>query len=135
MSDPSLALQGAIVTALKAAETAAGDSVFDDVSPSDPYPRITIGEGQTIGNFADCYDGSEVFVEINVWSRATGFPQVKQIASEVRAALHDADLDLSGHRLELIEFQNTVYTRDPDGITRRARMTLRALTQPEDVSG
>lgn len=132
MSDPSLALQGAIVAALRG-ETAAGNNVFDDVPGSSPFPRITLGEGQTIGNFADCYDGSEVFLEINVWSRKTGFPEAKVIASGVRSILHGADLDLPGHTLELLEFQDTIYSRDPDGKTRRARMTLRALTQPKDA--
>jgi hypothetical protein len=130
MSDPSLALQKALVAALRG-ETDAGVNVFDDVPTSDPFPRITLGEGQTIGDFQDCRDGSEVFIELNVWSRKVGFPEAKTIASQARTILNDADLDLDGHVRDLMEFQDTVYSRDPDGRTRRARMTLRALTQPE----
>lgn len=136
MSDPAYALQLALVAALKG-ETEAGDAVYDMV-PSDArqievakhtFPIITLGSGQTINNPADCYDGSEAFLQIDVWSRKTGFPEVKQIAAEVRTILNDAELTLVGHRLDLMEVQDTVYSRDPDGKTSRARMTVRALTQ------
>lgn len=132
MSDPALALQKAIFDALKG-HTTAGNNVFDDVPANDPFPRITIGPGQTVGRFADCVDGSEVFLQIDVWSRKTGFPEVKTIASEVRAILNNGDesLALVGHVLELMEFQDAVYSRDPDGKTNRARMSIRALTQPD----
>lgn len=131
MSDPAFALQDAIYDALKG-NTDAGNNVFDAVPASNPFPRITIGPGQTIGDFADCYDGSESFFQIDVWSSKTAsMPEVKTIASQVRELLHDADLTLNGHVLILIEFQDTAYSREPDGKTGRARMTLRALTQAE----
>lgn len=132
MSDPSLALQKAVVAALKAATTEAGDNVFDSVPEGDPFPRITIGEAQVIGNFAPCYDGSEVFFDVHVWSREVGHPQAKRIASAVRSALHDAPLALDGHMLELLEFRDARYMRDPDGVTSHAALTFRALTQPAD---
>lgn len=136
MSDPAYALQVAIFTALKG-ETEAGDAVYDMV-PSDArqieianrtFPLITLGSGQTVNNPADCYDGSEAFLQIDVWSRRPGFPEVKQLAAEVRTILNNAELSLVGHRLELMEVQDTVYSRDPDGKTSRARLTIRALTQ------
>lgn len=137
MSDPSLALQGALVATLKAAATEAGNNVFDQVpgTGAGPFPRIVVGDGQSIGNRADCYDGSEVFLDINVYTQAVGYPQTKRIASEIRTVLDDADLTLVGHRLELMEFRDAVFSRDPDGKTRRARMTIRALTQSLDGSG
>lgn len=138
MSDPAYALQVALVAALKGA-TDAGDAVYDEV-PSEArqieiaghlYPQITFGPGQTIPSPADCYDGSESFIQIDVWSRRSGYPEVKRIASDVRSLLMDDDLSLplDGHRLELMEVQDTAYSRDPDGKTSRARITLRALTQ------
>lgn len=133
MSDPAYALQDAIHDALKGA-TDAGNNVFDSVPHSNPFPRITIGPQQTIGDFADCYDGSEVFLQIDVWSQKPGYPQVKEIASQVRDILHNADetLTLDGHVLGLMEFQDTVYSREPDQKTSRARINIRALTQTED---
>lgn len=131
MPDPAYALQNAIHDALKG-QTSAGNAVYDSVPPTGTFPRITLGLGQTVGDFADCYDGSESFIQIDVWSqKKAGLPEVKTIASQVREILHDADLTLTGHQLVLIEFQDTVYSRDPDGQTSRARMTLRALTHAE----
>lgn len=135
MSDPGWALQKAIFQALNG-QTEAGEHVFDSVPASNPFPRITFGPGQSVGNFADCYDGTESFLEVNVWSNKTAsMPEVKRIASQVREILHDADettLALEGHTLELMEFQDAVFSRDPDGKTSRARMTIRALTQPAE---
>lgn len=131
MSDPALALQKAIYDALKN-ETSAGANVFDAVPSTDPFPRIVIGPAQTIGDFAECYDGSESFLQIDVYSNKVGsMPEVKTIASEIRSILHDADLDLEGHVLVQIEFQDSVYSREGDGRTARARMTLRAETHVE----
>lgn len=126
--DPSLALQGALVARLKGA-TDAGNSVYDTVPTSNPFPRITIGEGQTIGDFADCYNGSETFLDVDVWSQAVGFPEAKRIADQVRGLLDDT-MALTGHSLEIFEFQNARYLHDPDGLTKHIAMTFRALTQP-----
>lgn len=130
MSDPALALQKALVDAIKAAETDAGNNVFDTVPPENPFPRITLGEGQSIGVYADCYDGTEAFFQIDIWSQAPGFPEVKRIAGQVRAALHDAELTLDGHTLEILNVQSIDYRREPDNLTSRAIVTVRAQSQP-----
>jgi putative lipase involved disintegration of autophagic bodies len=129
MRDPSLALQKALVGALTG-QTAAGANVFDSVPSTDPFPRITVGEGTALGDYADCYDGSETILDVHVWSRQVGFPQAKTIAGQVRDILHDANLILDGHTLGLIEYQGSQNLRDPDGLTSHIAMTFRALTQP-----
>lgn len=133
-ADPGLAIQKAIVAALLN-NTAAGANVFDTVPPTDPYPRITIGESAELGSFADCYDGTETTITVDVWSTAPGFPEAKAIESQIRGLLHDADLELDGHLLGLIWFETAVSLRDPDGITRHIAMTFRVLSQSDDASG
>jgi len=132
MSDPMLALQKALVARLKAASTGAGASVYDRVPDSDPFPRITIGEGQTLKDNQDCRRGSEVFLEVHVWSREYGFGEAKTITSEVREALDEAEsfLALDGHILDLLDFEEARFLRDPDGLTNHVAMSFRALTQP-----
>ncbi len=129
-SDPSHALQVALVRELRALGTAAGGNVFDRVPPDDPFPRITFGPWQGIPNDADCYEGTESFVQIDVWSRAVGFPEAKGIAGAIRDRLHNGELDVSGHRVELMLVQSIDTSRDPDGLTSRARISLRILSQP-----
>lgn len=127
--DPALAFQKAIVTRLNGS-TNAGGNVFDSVPPSDPFPRITVGEGQSLLDQADCYDGTESILDVHVWSRSPGYPEAKAIADQVRTLLHDADLTLDGHTLGLIEFTSAQMLRDPDGITSHIAMSFRALSQP-----
>lgn len=127
MSDPSLDIQKAIVIALRAA---CGPIVFDRVPVNNPFPRITIGEGQCIADLADCYDGSESFVEIHIWSQQVGFPEAKAISSQVRLALNNQILPLDTHEMELMQFQSSQILRDPDGITNHIAMTFRVLSQP-----
>lgn len=128
MSDPLLAIQKAFFDALVNATTA-GAAVYDVPPPADAFPRITIGPGQSVGVFADCYDGSESTVQVDVWTREPpGFPLAKQIASEVRAILHDADLDLEGHQLGLVAFESATALRDADGLTSHVVMQFRVLS-------
>lgn len=129
-TDPSLALQGALVAAIRALATAAGSNVFDAVPPSDPFPRVTLGPSQSIPVDADCYAGTESFQQIDVWSRGVGFPEAKAIADAIRDRLHDADLTVSGHVLDLMTVESINYSREPDGLTSRARISVRILSQP-----
>jgi hypothetical protein len=128
-SDPSLPLQAALISALRVLGTAAGSNVFDRVPEGDPFPRITLGAWQSIPDDADCYDGTESFVQVDVWSRAVGYPEVKSIAGAVRDRLHDGDLVVGGHSVELMTVESVDYLRDPDGLTSRARISLRILSQ------
>ena len=127
-TDPALALQGALIAAIKAIPTAAGANVFDSVPPSDPFPRVTVGLGQSIPDMADCRDATESVLQIDAWSRAVGYPEVKGIADKIRDRLNDEQLVITGHRLELMLVELIDYTRDPDGLTSRARISLRVLT-------
>lgn len=128
--DPSLPLQAALVTAIKTLATEAGNSVFDQVPAGNPFPRVTIGSWQSIPNDADCYEGTESFVQIDVWSRAVGSPEAKGIAGAIRDRLHDGDLAASGHVIELMTVESIDFNRDADGLTSRARISLRILSQP-----
>lgn len=135
MTSPSLAIQGAIVTQLRADVALDGliaDRVYDRIPAGAAFPYVTIGESQEIGNFADCYDGSETFQDVHVWSRSVGMPETKNIASAIRASLHEASLSLDGHTLELIQFRDLRILRDPDGITTHGVLTFRILSQPAE---
>lgn len=130
MSDPSLALQSSIITALKAASavtTLVSVRIFDDVPTAPGFPYIAYGEGQTVGDDTDgCGDGSEIFVDINVWSRTIGFTECKRIADAVRTALKTAP-SISGATVSVVEYRGTRYLRDPDGLTKHAIVEFRYL--------
>lgn len=130
MSDPSLAVQSALVAALKALSTEAGIRVYD-LPPADAaVPYITVGGGQTVPLDETCWDASEVYVQVDVWSEEPGYPQVKRIAGAIRAALHDQPVTVTGHVCDRCEVRNISYSRERDGITSRARIDLLLTTQP-----
>lgn len=132
MSDPSLDLQGAIVQLLRSAPAVTalvGERTFDTVPPETPFPNISYGSDQILQDDSSCITGYEASVQIDVWSRAVGQPEMKRIAGAVRVALHDAEFDLDNHGLVLFEHENTNYLRDPDGLTHHAAMTFRGLLQ------
>lgn len=117
MSDPSDALQAALVTALKAAQIAAG-RIYDTVPTNPVFPYVQIGDDQVIGDDVECAEISAITTRIHVWSRAIGFPECKEICGAVRSALRATPLVLAGFTVAETRFEQTQYLRDPDGLTR-----------------
>lgn len=131
-TEPSLELQGAIVTALKASsqvDALIADRIYDKVPAAPTFPYVTVGDDQVISQHADCMDGStEVFTTLHAWSRGQGKVEAKQVTGAVVTALNFADLPLNGgYRLVLIEHDNTQYLTDPDGLTSHSVILFHAL--------
>lgn len=130
MSDPSLELQGAIVTALKSNAAVAAlvaDRVYDRVPETALYPLIQIGNFTVNDDGADCIDGTEIFADLHIWSRTVGQVEAKRITAAVRSVLHDTTLSLSGFRMIDMRSDTTRVFADPDGETTHAVMTFRTL--------
>lgn len=138
MSDPSLAIQMALVAKLAALPSESGERVYDDVpdeaqresETGAAWPYTSLGAGQLVPVDEECFDRSSTYIDVNVWSRDIGFPQVKRIAGVYRAALHEQELVIAGHVLDRMRVENINYSRDPGGVTRRARIELLIETQP-----
>jgi hypothetical protein len=133
MSDPSLALQVALVKALKddsALTTLIGKRVYDSV-PATGFPYVSLGADQVLPDKAGCIDGSEISVQIDAWSRTNGYAEVKRIGAAVSAALDDRPeaLDVGGYTVVVFELEASHYLIDPDGLTHHAALTFRALLQ------
>lgn len=129
----SLELQKAVVARLKAdtgVTTLVGQRIYDAVPTNATFPYISLGPDQTLPSRADCYNGSEVTIQVDAWSRSVGFPEVKRIAEAVRASLVDAPLSLTGHRLVDIALEEARVLRDVDVLTSHAALSFRALTEP-----
>ncbi|CDZ43193.1 Hypothetical protein NGAL_HAMBI1146_59660 [Neorhizobium galegae bv. officinalis] len=138
MSDPSLEIQIALAGRIAGLATEAGGRVYDDVPPEPDriaatgaaWPYVSFGNGQLVPIDEECFDRSTTFIDVNVWSRAVGFPEAKRIAGAIRMALHEQDLVIQGHVLDRMRVESIDYLRDPDGKTRRARISLSVETQP-----
>ncbi len=138
MSDPSLDLQIAIVARLKGYQPLTaliGNRVYDHV-PRDgtgkvtaDFPYVSFGPEQVLPDGWDCGNASEIVIQLDAWSRAVGFPEVKKIAGAVRDALDDADLPLADSALVSLEFDGRRVMRDPDGKTSHAVIMFKAVVE------
>ncbi len=128
-----LALQGAIVAALKAVtELRTGPlqgRILDRVKLATPRPYLHLRSFQGVDDGSDCVDGLEIFAELDVWSENVGKPEASRIAGIVRDALHEQDLELAApwSLVEIAHRDTTI--DDSEGLLVRARMTFRALVE------
>lgn len=133
MSSQTLAMQGAIVDALKAdaaLNAVLQKRVFDRVPENVALPYISIGPAQMTEDDADCMDGAEVFQQVDVWSKEPGYTECKKIGGLVRKALHRLTVTRDGFTFQ-IEHRFTTEQRDGDGITSHGILSFRALIDME----
>lgn len=132
MTSPTLELQGAVAARLKAQSAMAAlvsQRVYD-VVPADPvFPYISFGPSDEVTVDAECIEGIEVSLQIDAWSRAPGFPEVRKIADAVRRTIHRHEFNLPDNALVLFEHRVTRMFRDPDGLTSHAAMTFTAFVE------
>lgn len=130
--DPSLALQKAMVAALKAHAglTALIDGrVYDRVSTTAARPYVSLGNDQLLDDGNACGDAWEVLATVDVWSTEPGQTEVKRIASAVRDALA-AELEIEGFTVVSGTHRDTIYLDDPDGTTSHGVVRLTYLIDP-----
>jgi len=139
--DPAAAIQAGVYAALAASPQLAaafgGAARIYDAPPANPngasiadFPYVTLGEDHSVGQTDQAMDGTETFVTVDVWSRATSYGEAKLIGGAVRDAL-SAPIALAGHRVVTWTFHAAVYRREADGVTRRGIVTFRFETVPD----
>lgn len=131
---PELELQGAIYSRLiadSAVAALAGDRVYDQPPPVPQrvFPYVSFGPFDTIEDDAECFPTSDIFIQIDVWSREVGFPECRRLMAAVMDSLHDAPIDLPSNALVVLQHQQSRTMRDPDGLTSHAAMTFEAVVE------
>lgn len=132
MTSANLELQGAILTRLKAVSavtTLIGQRIYDAVPATPSFPYVSFGPSDEISDDSDCIAADDIAIQIDAWSRATGFPEVKNIAAAVRAALREYEFTLSANAFVSLQHRQTRIFRDPDGLTSHAAMEFRAIVE------
>ncbi len=81
---------------------------------------ITAREWDTDGT-----NGVEATVQVDVWSRARGSLEARQVAQQVYALLHKQPLTIAGAHHVWTAVESVEASTDPDGITRRAMIEAR----------
>lgn len=92
--------------------------VYDRV-PTDPYKGknayISFGPSDVVEAGADCIFGGVHSFQIDVWSKAVGQVEAKQIVDLIYRALHEQELELATNALAEIrvDFRRTFPDQDP----------------------
>lgn len=140
MTSTTLELQGAIAARLKAVSAVTaliGQRVYDDVpeekkriqATGAAFPYVSFGPSDELPDNAECIQADVVTFQLDAWSRAVGFPEVRQTAAAVRAALHEYEFTLTANALVSFEHRATRIFRDPDGLTSHAAIEFRAIVE------
>ena len=125
---------GPIQTAIYAALTsdrafmALARAVYDDAPEGSGFPYVSFGEGTE--NAWDTFGGtgSDATITMHVWSRYKGFKEAQSINDLMIGLLdNQTGLLLEGYGLVLLNFENSVQLRDPDGITRHIATRFRVM--------
>ena len=94
-------VQKAVYSALVAANVAGG-RVFDRRRDDKDYPNVSIGPATDVNDDTVDGDGLTHVMTLDVWDSPTkdahnvGFKNVKQVKAEIRAALHQKNLTVTG---------------------------------------
>lgn len=132
MTSPTYELQGQIVTLLKASSDLSaliGGRVYDRVPEGVQFPYVSFGPSDEISDDADCIDGFEVTMQLDVWSRAVGFPECRRIVDAVRKALPEDGILLADNALVTFNHRISRVFRDTDGLTSHGAMTFEAFVE------
>jgi hypothetical protein len=115
MSAASLALQGAVYSAL--ATALAPVKVYDDPPQGSAYPYVVIGDDACADASTKTDEGEDIDLTIHVWSRYRGKKEAKEILAAIKDALHDQPLSATGWGLVMARFEFSSVFPDPDGLT------------------
>jgi len=137
MTSPTYELQGRIAALLKADPTLSSlieGRVYDNVPSAAgqvtaKFPYVSFGPSDELSDDADCIDGFEVTMQIDVWSRAVGFPECRRIVDAVRKALPEDGILLADNALVTFNHRISRIFRDPDGKTSHGAMTFEAFVE------
>ena len=132
---------GSVTTAVQAAMAQAmrsdpvltsiiGDRVFDDVPTDAPHPCVSFGPEDWQQVQGDCLATIQGTVQVDVWSRAPGRSEAKEIADHVATLFHDVELVLQppwrGVACDVV--MRRVFD-DPDGITKHAVVMVAVIAE------
>lgn len=142
MADLSLYVQKAVFDALSADSAIVsfvGNRIYDLVPDIQAFPYIEIGEGQSFewgddaltDNAEGCFDGTEDYLNLHIWSRYAGYKEVKQILNALNSVFRsEKSFSTSFNGVSVTgSFSRDAsrYFKDPDGLTIHGVFTLKTI--------
>lgn len=130
MSEPADAdPTAAVIAAVTARFDQLDLRLFDEVPENATYPYTALGLVQVIPDDDGCLDGSEVYVDLHIWSEVRSRTEVSAIAGRIRTGLR-TDLAVAGHHVIVQELEGIQHVPDPSEQLTHATLTLRLELEP-----
>ncbi|MEO1198085.1 MAG: DUF3168 domain-containing protein [Pseudomonadota bacterium] len=107
-----------------------GEHIYDAPPKSAAFPYILLSETRALDWSTATEPGTEHRVTLEVYSRARGRKEATQIANRVAVLINDQPLAIDGQDLVSLSVTEIVTGRLSDVRTFRARISLRAVTEP-----
>ncbi|WP_313026649.1 DUF3168 domain-containing protein [Brucella sp.] len=100
----------------------AGGRVYDRVPSTNgqvtaQFPYVSFGPVNMIDDYADCVDGETHTIQLDVWSRAVGQGECKNIVDGIRKSLNRSQPELDENAVVGVNIPISQIVRDPDGLT------------------
>lgn len=132
----ALALRAAIRQRLAAdaalSALTGGPRIYDEPPRAALPPYVVLADCQSADVSGDVAPAEEHAVSLEVWSREGGLSEALKISDRVVRLLDGTALALDGFRLAGLAWRETAAARITDARYRRAAMTFRAVTEPEE---
>ena len=128
-------LQKAIFEALAANGALAvlvGARVFDHAPANAAFPYITFGRTSVYDWSTGTESGTEQLFTLHVWSKAKGKKEALEIMELARATLHDAALELEGHKLVNLRLEFSEARYDDRNEAHHGLLRFRAVTEESE---
>ncbi|MGO1160544.1 DUF3168 domain-containing protein [Brucella sp. C7-11G] len=81
------------------------------------FPYVSFGPVNVVDDSADCVDGETHTIQLDVWSRALGQVECKNIVDGIRKALNRSQPEFAENALVAVNIPICQIVRDPDGLT------------------
>lgn len=130
MADPTFAVQFAIMGLIRTSITEIGQRVHDYVPQTSAFPYISVSVPSSVPIDEECWDRSEVMLQIDVWSNTPSSTEVKSIAPKVRDLLHETDISAAGFVVDRARVDGIFYSREDNTELHRARIMVMIEAQP-----
>jgi hypothetical protein len=121
-------VQAALYGALIAADVAGGrvyDGQKQQENPVPGSPIVNIGPKTVVNDDDTSGDALEVTFQLDIWSRYDGSKEINEVQTAIRAALHLANLTVSGLTSCNTFVDGYSDFLDPDGETRHGVVRVR----------
>ena len=128
-------LQKAIFEALAANGALAalvGTRVFDHAPANAAFPYITFGRTSVYDWSTGTESGTEQLFTLHVWSKAKGKKEALEIMEIARATLHDAALELEGHKLVNLRLEFSEARYDDRNEAHHGLLRFRAVVEESE---